>query len=103
MPIGTGRQRDGVYFLGEAPVKVQSNAVRTSELWHKRMGHPSSEVMSMFAKDLDFLDYVSNKNTNKLECNYMLVKIKPVIYSKLFIAIYEDPIVSLHHVEPPIF
>jgi len=63
MPIGACRQRNGVYFLREAPLKIQSNAVRTTELQHKRMGHPSSEVMSLFGKELDFSDYIGSKNT----------------------------------------
>ena len=61
-PIGVGRQRDGVYFYDEAPLKIQSHAVKTSDLWRKRMGHPSNEVMSLFAKELDFPDYVRSKN-----------------------------------------
>ena len=77
MPIGVDRQRDGFYLLGEAPLKIQSNVVRTSELWHKRMGHPSSAVMSLFAKEFDFSNYVRRiicfrfvTEQNKVEYNF---------------------------------
>ena len=41
MLIGAGKQKDGVYYYEKTPLKIQTNAVRTSELWHNRMGHPS--------------------------------------------------------------
>lgn len=63
MPIGVGGQRDGVYFYGKASLKIQSNAVRMSELWHQRLRHPSSEVMPSFAKELGFLNYARSKNS----------------------------------------
>ena len=62
MPIGAGRQRDGVYYYGEAPLKIQSSVVKTSKLWHKRMEHPYSEVMSYYAKELGFLYCTGEKN-----------------------------------------
>ena len=60
--IGTSEQRDGVYYYGKKSLKAQNNAVRTSELLHKQMGHPSSEVMSCFAKELGFSDYLRKKS-----------------------------------------
>jgi len=61
MPIGAGRQRDGVYYYGEAPLKIQSSVVKTSKLWHKRMEHPYSEVMSYYAKELGFYIVLEKK------------------------------------------
>jgi len=61
MLIGMGEQRNGVYYYNEMSLKIQGT-VRTSELWHKRMGHPSSEVMSLFAKELGLSDSVRKKS-----------------------------------------
>ena len=47
-----GEQRDRFYSYAEVPLKSQ--AVRVGNLWHKRMGHSSNEVMKIFAKHLDF-------------------------------------------------
>ena len=62
MSIGVGRQRDGFYYFGKAPLKIQSNVVRTTELWQKQMGNPSNEVISFFTKELGFSDHVRKKN-----------------------------------------
>ena len=63
MPIGVGEQKDGFYYYEKTPLKIYSNVVRASELWHKPMGHPSSEIMSFFAKELGFSNY-DKKNSD---------------------------------------
>lgn len=46
--IGAGEERDGVYVYRDvASAKVHTvNAVEDSTLWHRRLGHPSSQVLS---------------------------------------------------------
>ena len=69
------------------------------------MGHPSSEVMSLFAKELGFSNYIRKKSDvcdvfffvlNKLEANFPLAITKPVIYLRLFTVTFED------HIECPL-
>ena len=54
--IGTGEEREGVYyFTGVRAASVHRAAVKnssTSELWHRRLGHPSFRVLS----SLPFVD-----------------------------------------------
>ena len=49
--IGAGEQREGVYYFKDTPAR-QVNAVDTSCLWHRRLGHPSSEVLSLLPSSL---------------------------------------------------
>ncbi|RVW46394.1 Retrovirus-related Pol polyprotein from transposon TNT 1-94 [Vitis vinifera] len=47
--IGVGEQREALYFLkGAASVHAfKMNGVTSFELWHRRMGHPSSKVLGL--------------------------------------------------------
>ena len=49
MMIGAGEQSEGLYVLSVVtPVRAyQANGIRFCELWHRRMGHPSSKITSM--------------------------------------------------------
>lgn len=50
--IGTGKDRDGVYHYTSA-IEVQAGyagRLQTRELWHRRLGHPSSKVISVLSK-----------------------------------------------------
>ena len=40
---------------------MQAHAVKTYDLWHGRLGHPSGQVLSLLAKNLDVGDIFSNK------------------------------------------
>ena len=40
---------------------AQVNAVGAHNLWHGRLGHPSNQVLSLIAKDLEISDNVMNK------------------------------------------
>ena len=48
--IGTGEEREGVYyFTGVTAARVHRTELKnssTSELWHRRLGHPSFRVLS---------------------------------------------------------
>jgi len=46
--------------------KSQSNTVRSGDLWHKRLGHPSKEIMKIFANNSVFLVHISE---NKDVCD----------------------------------
>ena len=57
--IGVGNVQGGVFLHKVAlDVKKQVHAVQTSKLWHRRLGHPSKEVLTLLAKNLDFNDMV---------------------------------------------
>ncbi|KAL6333340.1 hypothetical protein AAG906_028525 [Vitis piasezkii] len=47
--IGAGEQREGLYFLkGVAPIRAyKTTSIAFYELWHRRMGHPSSRVVDV--------------------------------------------------------
>jgi len=52
-PIGVGKQSGGVYFFTEGPVEErQVNAVSSIDLWHRRLKHPSYEVISYLSSSL---------------------------------------------------
>lgn len=42
-------------------MQLQAHAVRTYDLWHGRLGHPSRQVLSLLTKDLNIGDIFSNK------------------------------------------
>ena len=42
--IGVSEQREGVYYYSQASSK-QANVVNVKCLWHRRLGHPSREVL----------------------------------------------------------
>lgn len=52
MMIGAGEQLGGLYFLIEvAPARVyKTTRIASSELWHKRMGHPSSRIVDLISE-----------------------------------------------------
>ena len=51
--IGAGKQLGGVYYYKEGSLgAIQVNSVRESSLWHNRLGHPSSEVLSFLSSSL---------------------------------------------------
>jgi len=61
-PIGVGRLRGGVYcFDNFGSATAQANAVSSHDLWHGRLRHPSNQVLSLIAKDLEIRDNVVNK------------------------------------------
>ena len=49
MLIGASEQREGLYFLkGVAPIRAyKTTSIASYELWHRRMGHPSSRVVDL--------------------------------------------------------
>ena len=52
--IGVGRLRDGVYYVDRITSPMaQVNVVGSHDLWHGRLGHPSNQVLSLIAKDLE--------------------------------------------------
>ena len=56
-PIGVGEQRRGVYYFKEIqPGEVEVNRVATCNLWHRRLGHPSKQVMSLISSGNGFYD-----------------------------------------------
>ena len=51
--IGMDDQRGGFYyFKGRSVEANQVNTVSTSSLWHKGLGHPSHEVLSLLPSSL---------------------------------------------------
>ncbi|KAG7546410.1 Integrase catalytic core [Arabidopsis suecica] len=56
--IGIGEERNGVYHL-QGTVQASANAVKRKSdkaLWHMRLGHPSSKVLSSVLLNLDDFD-----------------------------------------------
>jgi len=52
-PIGVGKQSGGVYFFTEGSVEErQVNAVSSIDLWHRKLGHLSYEVLSYLSSSL---------------------------------------------------
>ncbi|CAH9096266.1 unnamed protein product [Cuscuta epithymum] len=51
--IGTGERRNGLYYLRESTtvhaLTIDGNKHSALDLWHKRMGHPSGNVMRWLA------------------------------------------------------
>ncbi|XP_074297286.1 uncharacterized protein LOC141627989 [Silene latifolia] len=48
--IGAGKRQDGLYFYrGVSNVAVCNINQGSTDLWHKRLGHPSSEVLKLLA------------------------------------------------------
>jgi len=46
--IGASEQQGGLYYNKEGSLeKKQMNAINNGNMWHKRLGHPSSEVLSL--------------------------------------------------------
>ncbi|KAH9689145.1 hypothetical protein KPL70_015385 [Citrus sinensis] len=57
MLIGAGEQREGLYYFRDigSAVALSSVANRACDLWHRRLGHPSSKVVQL----LPFIDSAS--------------------------------------------
>jgi len=80
--IGSSEQRDGVYYYKDTRLR-QANAVNTRCLWHRRLGHPSSEVLSCLPLSLGAVGRKEIRMTfvkfvvvqNKLEIHFLLAKI----------------------------
>ncbi|CAH9124411.1 unnamed protein product, partial [Cuscuta epithymum] len=51
--IGTGERRNGLYYLREEPtahiLAIKDSNSSMVELWHQRLGHPSSQVIEKLA------------------------------------------------------
>ena len=59
--IGMGRVKGGVFLHKEVPDrKLQAHAIRTYDLWHGLLGHPSKQVLSLLAKNLNVGGIFSN-------------------------------------------
>ena len=66
IPIGSGEQRDGVYYYkNSSPSQV--NAVKARCLWHRRLEHPSSEVLFLLPQSLGIA--CSNGGIKDETCN----------------------------------
>ncbi|KAG7557929.1 Integrase catalytic core [Arabidopsis suecica] len=63
--IGAGEQRNGLYFFRGVAVAsaVQRMALQPLELWHKRLGHPSSKVLNL----LEFSSSCSSFDSHSCE------------------------------------
>ncbi|KAA8515426.1 hypothetical protein F0562_018963 [Nyssa sinensis] len=63
--IGVGELEDGVYYLrtrkGEKALKVTSSI--RGELWHRRMGHPSSQISNFLSSLVGSVLAYANSNT----------------------------------------
>ena len=56
-----GEPRRGVYYLKHSsPARVQANKVFSYDTWHRRLGRPSRQALSMFSSSS------SGKNKNDL-------------------------------------
>ena len=54
-----GKQQRGVYFFQE---EVEANQVKTCDLWHQRLGHPSKRVMILKSSQLGLFE---NRDTDE--------------------------------------
>ncbi|CAA7037263.1 unnamed protein product [Microthlaspi erraticum] len=63
MLIGAGEERGGEYvFRGVMGAKANKTTISGScDLWHRRLGHPSSRVLSYLSSDLEFEKHVDSK------------------------------------------
>lgn len=64
MLIGAGEQSEGLYLLSVVtPVRAcKASGVGSCELWHRRMGHPASKIVSMLP-DVSHTETVSRLKT----------------------------------------
>ena len=61
--IGAGEQRGDVYYLKEGSLeKNQVNAISSTNLWHKRLGHSSHGVLSLLPTDLGVISDKTKDN-----------------------------------------
>ncbi|XP_019101779.1 PREDICTED: uncharacterized protein LOC109133252 [Camelina sativa] len=76
MLIGRGEERDGVYYLKNKDV-VRVNKVelqRDSTLWHRRLGHPSSIVISSLPMFSDSKNSASSTPCDVCLWTYLLLE-----------------------------
>ncbi|RVW82850.1 hypothetical protein CK203_051204 [Vitis vinifera] len=68
--LTAGEQREGIYFLmGMAPIRAyKTTSIASYELWHRRMGHPSSRVVDLIYEvdNVGRNDGVKNKTPSVL-------------------------------------
>lgn len=57
MLIGAGEQSGGLYCLREAVCALKARMVDSGDIWHRRLGHPSSSINKM----LSFVGDLNNK------------------------------------------
>jgi len=70
MLIGSDEHRKGVYFYNEGPtIQLQANKVDSHDLWHRRMGHPSTKHYQTY---LVFLG-INNRSSSKDICDVCLM------------------------------
>ena len=69
-PIGVGEQQGGTYYFKDRSWEVNQvasskmgHAVNSSNLWHRRLGHPSKEILSLLPSTLGV---VFDKDKNKV-------------------------------------
>jgi len=60
--IGVGRVKGRIFLHKEfSDGQLQAHAIKTYDLWHIHLDHPSRQVISLLAKSLDIGDNFSNK------------------------------------------
>lgn len=66
MLIGAGEQRDGLYYLTrvreEHATVCHVNHSDSTELWHRRLGHPSYQVFRYLPFIKDYHKHLSHKS-----------------------------------------
>lgn len=113
MLIGAGEQHGGLYYYyGSIMATAHQATCRSSlDLWHKRLGHPSTKVLNklphLSSNVSTFTESkvcdVCVRAKNILELNFLSVPIKLCILLILLTVTYGDLIVHLLHVVPVIF
>ncbi|RVW99200.1 Retrovirus-related Pol polyprotein from transposon RE1 [Vitis vinifera] len=60
--IGLGKQHNGLYYLAQDQNPALAYAIhKHSDIWHQRLGHPSSGPLQVLAKGYRFYDLETNK------------------------------------------
>ncbi|CAL9242523.1 unnamed protein product [Arabidopsis halleri] len=68
MLIGAGKERDGDYhFCGAVLANVNYVKKSTKTLWHERLGHPSTKILSSFLSTLDDFEHHSSDSSGFCE------------------------------------
>ena len=68
MLIGAGEERDGVYhFRGVVSASANNVKKSTRTLWHERLGHPSTKILSSFLSTLDDFEHHSSDSSGFCE------------------------------------
>ncbi|GJX68495.1 putative RNA-directed DNA polymerase [Tanacetum coccineum] len=67
--MGIGKQVNGLYYFNSTEGNVFKSGVVSSNLtrlnWHKRLGHPSDQVLTVLKYDL----FLNNNNTDNIPCD----------------------------------